>query len=239
MSVETQHAASLPGIIDSKCPVTRVATASNPPVSPAGTTPARDTILSTICIQDHRSLFGDIVSDQVRLTPLGDISRKFWQSIPDHFPNSSLDEYIIMPNHIHGIVIIHPTAVETQHAASLQDSTFASLQDSNPPPRQSSQPALQSLSALIRSYKSAVKKWANENGYSYFTWQSRFYDHIIRNEKSLQKIRQYIKDNPTQWALDRENPSNISKPLRRSMLRLYQFCVSQPRYSDSHLLERS
>jgi REP element-mobilizing transposase RayT len=164
----------------------------------------------TICIKDHRSLFGDIVSAQVVLAPLGKKAREYWQSIPDHFPNSSLDEFIIMPNHIHGIIIINPPPVETQHAASLPNA--ASLHTVRPSQNSAPQPAPGSLSAIIRSHKSAVKKWANENGYSHFSWQPRFYDHIIRDEKSLQIIRQYIQDNPTQWAIDRENPSNISKP---------------------------
>jgi REP element-mobilizing transposase RayT len=164
----------------------------------------------TICIRDHQTLFGEIAEDLVRLSPLGEIARQFWRFIPDHFPNSSLDEFIIMPNHVHGIVILHPTIVETQHPVETQHA--ASLQDANLPDLHPSQPASGSLSALIRSYKSAVKKWANENNYPHFTWQPRFYDHIVRDEKSLQNIRAYIRNNPAQWHLDRDNPSNIPNP---------------------------
>ncbi|MDZ7694017.1 MAG: hypothetical protein U5K69_23340 [Balneolaceae bacterium] len=58
---------------------------------------------------------------------------------------------------------------------------------------------------IVNHFKGAITKWCNANGHEYFAWQSRFYDHIIRNEKSLQKIRKYIYDNPLRWQIDREN----------------------------------
>lgn len=70
-------------------------------------------------------------------------------------------------------------------------------------------PKTGSLSVVVRSYKSAVTRWAGSNGYKEFAWQARFYDHIIRDEKSLNNIRQYIFNNPVQWETDRENLSNL------------------------------
>ena len=114
-----------------------------------------------------------------------------------------------MPNHVHGIVIIeannsvtnHPT-VETQHAASLQYRAKSISLPINNSHQQSQKPLPGSLSAIIRSYKSAVTRWAKHNDYSQFAWQSRFYDHVIRDEESLDKIRLYILENPLKWETD-------------------------------------
>ncbi len=89
------------------------------------------------------------------------------------------------------ILMIKSQLVETRHAASLQ------------------KPKPGSLSAIIRFYKSAVTRWSRQNGHPSFTWQARFYDHIIRNDKYLPEIRNYIIDNPLKWELGRENPKNM------------------------------
>lgn len=154
----------------------------------------------TICTQDHKPFFGQVKDDQMLLSPLGGMAETYWSEIPAHFANATLDEFIIMPNHVHGIVIIQEESVETQHAVSLQ-------KPSTPRKFSSMQPG--SLSAIIRSYKSAVTRWARTNGYAEFAWQRRFYDHIIRNDKSLRSTREYIRDNPLKWALDKNNPEKL------------------------------
>ena len=139
----------------------------------------------------------------MRLSTLGEFADKYWRGIPDHFPHVTLDEFVIMPNHVHGIIVInsndyspvemqHPVEtrhpVETQHAASLQSML--------PLPKPGS------ISTIVRSYKSAVTRWAGQNDHTEFAWQERFYDHIIRNEKSLENIRMYILANPGRWDTD-------------------------------------
>src|SRR3990170_467176 len=83
----------------------------------------------TICIYDHQPFFGQVMNGQIALTPLGDIAREYWLGIPTHSPRTDLDAFVIMPNHMHGIVVISTidsvpsssvVVVETQHAASLQ-----------------------------------------------------------------------------------------------------------------------
>ena len=151
----------------------------------------------TICIKNHKCYFGNIdltdrhayQSPEIKLSEIGKIAEQCWREIPKHFPNAVLDEFTIMPNHIHGIVEI----VGNRHACSLQFQQCTKRQ-------------YQKLPVLIGSFKSAVTKQINQaqNNVS-FAWQKSYYDHIVRNEKSLQKVREYIVNNPAQWQEDIEN----------------------------------
>jgi len=157
----------------------------------------------TICTGARIPFLGEIEEGEMHRSTLGEIAIHCWLEIPSHFPQASLDEFIIMPNHVHGIIEINAPeiregTVETQHAASLRN-------EHNQPPKQTRQKSLPkpgSISTIVRSYKSAVTRWAGKNGYPGFRWQTRFYDHIIRNEKSLERIRAYILGNPFKWAED-------------------------------------
>jgi REP element-mobilizing transposase RayT len=135
----------------------------------------------TICTKNRTHFFGKCIDGIMLLNDLGKMAEDCWLAIPTHFPNVSLDEFIIMPNHIHGIVFIDSAPyVETLHATSSianQRLRATSLQDdrySKISPKQGS------LSTVLRSYKSAVSnkaKHINPN----FAWQPRFHDHIIRD----------------------------------------------------------
>jgi REP element-mobilizing transposase RayT len=154
----------------------------------------------TICTKNRDYHFGHIVNGEMHLSAIGEIAAQCWQEIPNHHTNVELDEFMIMPNHVHSIVVIcNPVvAVETLHATSLP-----------PPPAESKMseisPKAGSLGAIIRSYKSAVTRLCGLQGFTEFAWQTRYHDHIIRNENSLHQIRQYIRNNPAKWELDREN----------------------------------
>ncbi len=151
----------------------------------------------TICTKDGDCRFGDVADGQMRLSEIGAIAEKYWQEIPKHFDNVSLDEFIVMPNHIHGIVIIErqqPTKRRRDGACPV-----------------STTKQVITLGNIVGSFKSAVARWCNHDGYKNFVWQPRFYDHIIRNEKSLDKIRFYIHHNVRKWEEDRYNPANITK----------------------------
>ena len=166
----------------------------------------------TICTRARNRYFGVIQEGDMHRSALGEIAHRNWLEIPNHFPLVSLEEFVIMPDHVHGIIVINP--VETQHAASLPNA--ASLQDreQNEYPKQKGEkplPKSGSLSSIIRSYKSAVTHWAGENGYTDFGWQARFFDRIIRDEASLANIRLYIIENPQKWAIDERYPQNIER----------------------------
>jgi putative transposase len=130
---------------------------------------------------------------------LRDIVDGEWHKIPERFPNVELDEYVIMPNHFHGIIMIHDdrreTPCEYPDPCGNTDSTRAALGD------------------IVGAYKSLcinawlkVIKTEDINTRAKF-WQDNYYEHVIRNEKETDRIRQYIVNNPLQWELDRENPA--------------------------------
>jgi REP element-mobilizing transposase RayT len=126
--------------------------------------------------------------EEMRLSSIGEIARKCWQEIPVHFQNIELDEFIIMPNHLHGIIIINDSRRDVQLNVSTRIS-----------------PKKGTISVVIRTYKAVVTTLCHRSGYDDFRWQSRFYEHIIRSEKDLQKIRDYIINNPAKWSEDEEN----------------------------------
>jgi putative transposase len=154
----------------------------------------------TICAQNRRCLFGEIANGRMLLNQYGKIADQCWQAIPQHVTNTLLGEYIIMPNHIHGTIIITEPSLGTRHAVSL------------PSRKLFGKPQSGSLSTIVRSYKSAVTKQINvvraKNEPA--IWQSRFYEHVIRNDKSYNRIRRYILDNPLYWPQDDENPNRLS-----------------------------
>ena len=145
--------------------------------------------------------FGQIVEGEMRLNHLGKIVYEEWLKTKEIRKNVDLDEFIIMPNHLHGIVIIkYKINVETHCNASLQKNVFNKFG-----------PQKHNLASIIRGFKSKTTNRIHQLGFYDFHWQLRFYDHIIRNEKSLDEIRQYIKTNPLKWEDDEENPKNQKK----------------------------
>jgi REP element-mobilizing transposase RayT len=143
----------------------------------------------TICTHQREHFFGKVMGRSMDLSPLGEIAAQFWAEIPSHHSGIELDEWIVMPNHVHGIVVIREHAVVsagTLHPVGTLRAT--SLPDANAKMSEIS-PKAGSLSVVIRSYKSAVTRWAGLNGYKDFAWQPRFYDHIVRDETSLHNMQ--------------------------------------------------
>ena len=127
----------------------------------------------------------------MQFSQVGRIARLNWQEIPSHFDGVYLDEYVIMPNHVHGIIVINrPDDVETRYIASLQSNKFAPLKPG-------------SLQAIVHAYKASVTRWCRKHDDDIFRWQPRFYDRIIRDERELNNVRRYIIDNPAKWTDDR------------------------------------
>src|SRR3970040_2590542 len=148
----------------------------------------------TICTKNQECVSGRIADGKMVLTRIGNIVKRYWLEVPEHFQNVKLDEFVIMPNHIHGIVII-----ENQHCRDAINGV--STRAHNP------MLSGNSLSKIIRWYKGRCTFEVNKiQNTIHFAWQPRFYDHIIRNEKLLQKIREYIHNNPLKWGIDENNP---------------------------------
>lgn len=159
----------------------------------------------TICTKNREYYFGEIIGDTMRHSLIGKIVQEYWVNIPKHYPFVILDKFIIMPNHIHGIIVINNK--DNMALCNIATHNCASL----PVDRHYNKFGVQSnnLSAIIRGYKSTVKRYANQNKIE-FNWQPRFYDKIIRNENELFRIREYIKNNPTNWQDDRNNLKNFN-----------------------------
>lgn len=168
----------------------------------------------TVCTKDRECFFGEIVgandrSPEIILNDAGKIANDCWLEIPKHFPNTVLHGHIVMPNHVHGIIELTDNAnVGTSHGMSLHDNmddTVGTRHGVSLPsnPNQFGKPVSGSLSVIINQYKSSVKRWCNKNRQEHFQWQSRFHDHIIRNEQSYKTISEYIINNPSKWKEDK------------------------------------
>ncbi len=155
----------------------------------------------TVNTKNHVNWFGVVKNSKMILNDIGKIVDEEWLRTKEIRKNVDLDYYVIMPNHFHGIIILDETGnVETRRGVSLQ------YQNEN----QFSKPIKNSLSIIVNQFKGSVKRWCNKNGYSNFKWQPLFYDHIIRNEEELYKIRKYIADNPLKWEIEKQNSENLA-----------------------------
>jgi len=146
----------------------------------------------TLCTHERVEVLGAVEDGRVIVNKYGEIVRDAWAKIPEHFKNVKLDEFIVMPNHIHGIIIIN-NPVGTGHALSSNENRKNN-----------------DLSVVIGSFKSAVTRQINRTNRMPFQWQRSFHDHIIRTTHSLKNIREYIINNPETWAADENNIINYS-----------------------------
>ena len=189
----------------------------------------------TICTHQRNCLFGEIVDGEMKLNTNGEIARGSWLSIPRHFQNVELDEFVIMPNHLHGIIlIVNNSEVEgevlanqdfLQSRSEVEGEALAISNDQNQQnlSRQCFAPTVntgetikingtkpQSLAAIIQNYKSVSTRQINRinKAKGNVVWQHNYYEHIIRNNEALNNIREYIFNNPINWVEDKENPAN-------------------------------
>lgn len=167
----------------------------------------------TICTASRKHFFGEIVvngtSKEMNLSEVGMLAEKYWKEIPKHFPFIELGNFVVMPNHMHGILIVNNNnnnnnAVETLHRKVLSSETLqcnVCTDDKNQFFAKIS-PKSGSISTIIRSYKSIVTREAHLIN-SKFKWHAKFHDHIIRNSISFERIQNYIENNPSNWKEDK------------------------------------
>lgn len=160
----------------------------------------------TICTDQRTHDFGNIQNGVVQYSPLGQAAADCWIAIPQHFPFVVLDGFVIMPNHVHGIIIIdkpeNGAGVQMQNDAIVQTQNFASLSHHPQYPGNKFGPQSQNLASIVRGYKIGVTKFARQNNIP-FTWQARYHDHVIRNDAEYVRIAQYIEQNPQKWSEDK------------------------------------
>ena len=159
----------------------------------------------TIETRGRECLFGKVTGGEIILSRLGQIADGCLRSIPEHFTHVGLDVFVVMPNHVHGILFIHQI-VGAQHIVP------AHLRDAAPlcaPLRgMTSNVKSGSLGAIVRSFKSNVTRRAGLELNSGNIWQRNYYEHILRDEADYERITGYIFDNPLNWDQDEENPKN-------------------------------
>ncbi len=141
----------------------------------------------TVCTHNRECLLGEITDGEMVLNEYGKIVDECWRGLPNHYQNMQLDYFVVMPNHFHGIIMINtvgaglkPAPTKTKHG----------------------------LSEFIRALKTFSSKQINQirNTPGISVWQRNYWEHIIRDEKSLENIRNYIINNPAQWEEDENNP---------------------------------
>jgi putative transposase len=162
----------------------------------------------TICTDGKKCFFGEVVQGEMHLSAIGEIAHKLWYEIPNHFSNCQIDSFCVMPNHIHGILVINQIREDAMNLRTQEEDAMNRVSTSqrggvtglfNPMLYKNS------LSKIIRWYKGRCSFEINQI-YEGFRWQERFHDNIIRNEFALDRIRQYIINNPINWESDREHP---------------------------------
>ena len=158
----------------------------------------------TICTLDRACLFGEIMQGEMWLNDCGRVAEKCWLDIPSHFPHVELDAFVIMPNHIHGILWIVETPLAMGGAKNFSPlpptTSIPSLPPTPPisPPTPTERPrgTSKTIGSVVRGFKIGVTKWARQNTDIHIVWQRNYYEHIIRHERALNAIRQYIIENP-------------------------------------------
>ncbi|UCD95368.1 MAG: transposase [Candidatus Zixiibacteriota bacterium] len=151
----------------------------------------------TICTADSIEYFGKVENHQMILNQYGNIAHEYWLLIPEHYGLVQIDDFVVMPNHIHGIIIIEGLEAvpnETEQCSVATDKNYGLL------------------SKIVKSYKDVVSKAIRRRlNDQEFAWQRSFCDHIIRNETALSNIRDYIRNNPLKRHLDRERANELSR----------------------------
>ena len=156
----------------------------------------------TLCAWQHECLFGEIVDDEMRLNDYGRVLEEEWVRTAEVRPNVDLDAFVVMPNHLHGIIVICGNPVGASRRLA---------------PTGTARIAAGSLGAIIGQIKSITTKRINalRNAPGQPVWQRNYHEHIIRSETALNNIRQYIAHNPVRWAEDEENPAGTRNTAKR------------------------
>jgi putative transposase len=146
----------------------------------------------TVCTWQRIPVLSRVSADGVRLSPAGRIVHRVWEELPDHFPHVSLDAFVVMPDHVHGIVLFGPALADRIDA---EWQAGAGMGRSRPVVRAGS------LGAVMRSFKSAATRAINEarRQPGQPLWQRGYWDRVLRNDVELARARDYVADNPRRW----------------------------------------
>jgi len=159
----------------------------------------------TLCARGKECVFGEVVDGEARLNETGTIIEVEWFRSADIRQEIALDAFIVMPNHLHGIVIINPKRVGAHGSAPSQDSLSGGVGAHGRAPLQRRSC---SLGSFVAGFKASATKRINDvrGTPGRAVWQRNYYEHVIRGDDDLARIRTYITENPLRWELDEENP---------------------------------
>jgi len=166
----------------------------------------------TICTKNRENFFGKIFQMKMQLSAIGEIVSREWENTRNLRSGIEIDEWIVMPNHLHGIIIINKN--QNRAATKCRDalkcvSAFGRFADGTRPYKNKFGPQSNNISAIIRGFKGAATKKIHVAKFKEFAWQPRFYDHIIFDDRGLETIRRYIRNNVLNWENDRNNSKNF------------------------------
>ena len=166
----------------------------------------------TICTDKRRHFFGEVINDKMILSHVGILADVLWYEIKNHAKNVELGEFVVMPNHIHGILILDdPNYHGRDKACLVSTECVIPNHKINPIGEQRFQnQGKNTVSSIVGGYKAAVTKHARRLGFD-FAWQSRFHDHIIRDQQSYLRIADYVIHNPQHWRDDCFHEENQNK----------------------------
>ena len=149
----------------------------------------------TICTQARACSFGAVADGEMQLNNPGQIAHAAWDTLPARFPSIRLDAFVVMPNHVHGIIMVGAQFIAPSKGFGTAMNDQGAI---NHAP---------TLGEMVRAYKAASTRFIRQAGSLDFAWQRNYYEHVVRDEDSLNRIRQYILDNPARWQFDRDNPA--------------------------------
>jgi REP element-mobilizing transposase RayT len=176
----------------------------------------------TICTQNRACLFGEVADGTTRLNPAGQLAATFWNDMPLRFPEIDMDAFVVMPNHVHGIIVLPDRAAivgaplvgaRDNNRAAIVGAPLVGARDRN----RAATRAAPTVGDVVGAFKSLFTveyiQGVKENRWPAFdrrVWQRNYYEHIIRDEAELVRVRLYIDENPSRWAFDEENPQRMT-----------------------------
>ena len=149
----------------------------------------------TICTNNRENLFGDIVAGAMQLNDAGKTVDRCWSDIPAHFTTVELDAFVIMPNHVHGIIVLSDVGAKNIRAKNISPLRNRPVGTSG------------TIGSIVRGFKIGVTKWFRQQKTIHEVWQRNYWEHIIRNETERDRFRDYIRNNPARWEHDKLNPT--------------------------------
>ncbi len=144
----------------------------------------------TITVDSKGEVFGKIEESKVELSKAGAIVEKEWLSSPEKFTNVRLDKFVVMPDHFHGILIVENKKEGLMNQARTKEKNWILMKNKD-----------NTLGKIIRTFKAKAAKLIHDDGFKDFKWHQNYYDRIVRNEKELFAIRNYIRNNPLNWKI--------------------------------------